>query len=223
MQSKTLVLPGINGGQPVVIWYETDRFIREVLEQGEYVPLFKKTGLDSNLVVMDLGCNIGTFSIYIYDHASMIYAIDLGTYCIELFDKTIEANKFTKIKTFCQAISGESKRVKLTGSITETNGSQSILNGAMDEMDSVSLATFIKSNNIDHIDLLKIDVEGAESEIFNAPDFKDIKDRIYIIIGELHAGNTVDLTRDGFSYSTEPGGHFIAINQTYGHNTTANS
>ncbi len=42
---------------------------------------------------------------------------------------------------------------------------------------------------IEYVDLLKVDIEGAEREIFHAQDYGKIKDRIGAIIGGLVYGS----------------------------------
>ena len=52
---------------------------------------------------------------------------------------------------------------------------------------------FMEENNIEHVDLLKIDVEGAEYGIFSSGGLEKVKDKIDYIIGEAH-----------YYYSLEP-------------------
>lgn len=59
---------------------------------------------------------------------------------------------------------------------------------------SLSIAQILNDYNIEHLDVLKIDVEGAEKEIFE--DCKDWINRVGIILVELH-----DRLKDGCSKS----------------------
>lgn len=51
---------------------------------------------------------------------------------------------------------------------------------------SVTLTSLLREANVDRIDLLKIDVEGAELEIFGAADCANWLDRTDVILIELH-------------------------------------
>jgi len=51
---------------------------------------------------------------------------------------------------------------------------------------SVILTSLLREANADRIDLLKIDVEGAELEIFGATDCANWLDRTDVILIELH-------------------------------------
>jgi len=50
----------------------------------------------------------------------------------------------------------------------------------------IDIETFMDKTNIKHIDLLKIDVEGAEYEILGGPYFQNVCHKVDAIIGEAH-------------------------------------
>ena len=205
--------PNILNGVSITINYEIDRFIKEVLIGGEYKECLEKVNLKDDLIMMDLGCNIGTFSLSIYDRCKQIYAIDLSKQCIELFNQTIKDNQLNKIQTFQQGIAGTNGKVRISKTKEETDGGLSIVNGDGDEIDVITLATFFKQQNIDYIDLLKIDVERAEDEIFQARDFGEIVNKIKVIIGECHNTEKLEpLDKNGFKFKLKPNRHFVAIN-----------
>ena len=222
--NKTVNFDFINQGKDFTIFYEVERFINDVIVKKEYQKYLDKSNIlkQKDLKVIDLGCNIGVFSFYIYDKASIIYAVDLSSGCIELLKQTINFNKFDKIKPICQAIAGANKKVNVT-SIESTNGGNCINTGSF-KTNAITLAQLFKNNNIEYIDLLKIDIEGAEYEVFEATDFKDIRDKIKVIIGECHrSGYPTSLEENGFICELIDG-HFIAINSNkeYVNNRSAN-
>lgn len=222
MNSTTIQLPYVKNGFPFTVYYEIDRFIKEVLIDREYKPLLDM--IDSirdrtDLVVIDLGCNIGTFSLSIYDYVSHIYAIDIGKRNIEIFNETLIQNIFSRISTHQIAIAGEEKTVQLGYDINSTLGDINIY-GQGQSVSAITLAQFIEYNKINIIDVLKIDVEGAETEIFNAKDFPKVASKIRSIIGEIHGGSDIQTTLMGNGYKyNQYGPHFIAINQ-YAYTTT---
>ena len=82
----------------MIINIDSDRFVKEVIEGDEYSFLFK------DLVVIDLGCNVGTFSLWIHKLAREIHAIDMVPENIDSLNETIRKNKLDNIKTYCIAI-----------------------------------------------------------------------------------------------------------------------
>src|SRR3972149_147688 len=82
----------------MLIHCDTTRYIWEVLEGAEYSPIFDK------LVVMDLGCNIGAFSLWIYPKAKSIHAIDMDNNNLDLFRKTISDNRLENITLYQEKV-----------------------------------------------------------------------------------------------------------------------
>lgn len=152
----------------------------EVLENNEYGFAFK------DLVVIDAGCNVGSFSLWIYPQTKAIYAIDNDEEVLNLFAKTVKDNKM--------------KNVFLTKG--------KLGNG---KNDTVTLTDLVKDEN--RIDLMKIDIEGGELEVVNAKDFP--KNKINTIIGEHHYNGTqleefkTRLRVLGYEYTEKPNSHFI--------------
>lgn len=190
----------------MIVEFDTDRFILEVIDKNEYSFLFK------DLIVVDVGCNIGTFSYWIYKLAEKIYAIDLSEENIEVLKRNIKNNKMDKIIPYCCAIGGgTSKRyVKHEGSAS--GGSWGFADKSDLLVETYSLGDFCKRESINLIDVLKIDVEGAEYEILNAPDFP--KNNIRTIIGEWHnesSGERVKTILERLGYRAFiKGRHFLA-------------
>jgi len=220
IQSKVITSPLLLNNSKINIYYEIDRFINEVFINGEYVKaLLASKVLDrDNLVLLDLGCNIGSFSFSIYDLCKSIYAVDLSTNCIEILNKTIASNNLSKITTYNCAI-GDENTIVYPSSLYVTDGSNTI-NGGKDPIQSYTLNTFCLNNHISNIDLLKIDVEGAETAIFSAPDFSLVASSIGCIIGEIHSGQVIDthLTRNNFTVKYK-GSIFYAVNNSYAHSS----
>lgn len=184
----------------MIINCDTSRFIYEVLEGNEYSFLFK------DLRVLDVGCNIGAFSLWIYEAASEIHAVDLSVRNIEMLNKNIKDNNLGKIKTYCCAIAGKNG-TRLAGDPSAPGDGSWMLDKGDVEVDGYTLAHFMSRNRIEKVDVLKLDVEGAEYEILQSPDFP----KIPTIIGEFHLGGLGDIFHNlGYKYKELPNNHFIA-------------
>lgn len=165
----------------MIIDVDSDRFVREVIENNEYSFLFK------DLVVVDLGCNVGTFSFWIHKLAREIHAIDMVPENIDSLNETIRKNKLDKIKTYCIAITGSNLQRKYSKDPVLGGGGSAIEENGKFTTDCTTLKQFMVAHKIDYIDVLKMDIEGMEREVLGASDFPH--GNISTIIGELHPGN----------------------------------
>lgn len=190
--------------------YEDGRFIDEVLNKGEYQFLFHYP------VVIDIGCNIGTFSLFMLNFSDRIYAIEPAKENIDCLAQTIKDNNLSEIiYPFQLAISGTGG-VKDMLRLGEASGGGWKLDVVGDyHVNTKTLLDFMNNNNIPYADLVKMDVEGSELEIVFSEGFPS--DRVGTIIGEFHGDHTE--TREafigrledlGYRYKEVPGNHFIA-------------
>ena len=197
--------PNINKGEPISISYNQERFINEVIIGNEYDFVF------DDLVVVDIGANIGTFSLWIYDRAKKIYAIEPVKEVLDCLNETIKDNNLTKIKTYQLAIGGKT----YLGTMKKEAGDPHLEGWCIDTqgeypVEIMSLGGFFEKEGIEYADIVKIDVEGVEESILLADDFP--KDKISTIIGENHhSGQSLKpaLDRIGFEYFEYPNNHFM--------------
>lgn len=181
-----------------------ERFFHDVFEKQEYAPA-RNQKAD---VVLDIGALAGEFSAYIYDQAEKIYAIEpYGEHYKELISNIKEFG-LKKIKPFRLALSNYNGKGYMIGG--SRGGNVLINESGSDKTEKVkvkTLATFMKDNNIKHVNILKIDVEAAENLIFRSDDFKKVAKKIDFIIGE-HLGGLQSLFKNfGFKvneYSESP-------------------
>lgn len=175
---------------------DKERFFKDVFEKEEYLPC-RELKAD---VILDIGALAGEFSAYMYDKAKVIYAIEpYSKHYVEL-EENIKEFGLTKIKSFRLALSNSNGSADL--SILQRGGHTLVPSVTPSEIEQVpcqTLATFIKEQKIEHIDILKIDIENGELLVFNSPDFKEVADRIDVIIGE-HLGGLEELFKSlGFT------------------------
>jgi FkbM family methyltransferase len=120
-------------------------------------------------VIVDIGANIGVFAIYAASTAknSTIYAYEPEKSNYELLRRNIKANNLEEtIRPYNLGVSAEKEKRKLflNDSLSHSICSQKNETPWV-EIDCVPLEYVFESNSLDHIDLLKIDCEGAEFEI----------------------------------------------------------
>ena len=186
---------------------DTERFTKEIFEDKVYE-------FNPKYVVIDVGANVGLYSEYIYDRAKVIYAIEPSTKNYQLLLNRIKDKNLTKIKPFNIGLANRTIETPLYK--RSSNGGYSIMatgNDEIEEMVSITtLAMFMGGNNINYVDILKVDVEGAEYDIFNSDDLSSVQGKIGNIIGEPHGGISIKelLEANGFSYRLNDSGIFIA-------------
>lgn len=185
-----------------------NRFIKEVIENNEY-------GFLNNFqTVIDIGANIGSFSMWIYDQADVIYAIEPVRENVEELMRNIKLNNLDKIIVKEMAISNESKIKMMYKNGDPQSGGWKIDEAGDYPVDCRTLEDFMNSCNISCADLVKLDVEGEELKILQTPFFP--KDRVKTIIGEYHNSSIMlhELKKTlewlGYEYKDFGNNHFIA-------------
>lgn len=157
-----------------------DQFL-EIFEEQHY----EKGRIKKDMTVIDLGANMGLASLYFKDYAKKIYAIEPSPPHFKALEKNTSA--YSQIERFNFALScAPGKRLLLLndeGNIPESfdgNSQEGV------PVDCVTIDKFFDDNKIEHVDLLKIDIEGEEYPIFQDSSFGRIASKIDYIIGESH-------------------------------------
>lgn len=124
---------------------------------------------ESNQNVIDLGCWNGITTLYLAYKSNIVYAFDPDTICFSELIKNIELNKEVKEKIipFKKAISNVNGITNLYAREKYGESSSSILERRRDllslnQIETITLDTFIQKYNIQHINFIKMDIEGSE-------------------------------------------------------------
>lgn len=188
------------------------RFFNEIFVQEIYAPA--KT-LGHMSTVLDVGATTGEFSLWIQHMADVIYAIEGNK---ELLSHLIEnVFDFPHIIPFNIAIGNENRMGHMTGSSDGhphglMNGGSRLSHDATPtpyDIPVYTLATLMKECNMRTIDVLKIDIEDGEKEVFEASDFKDVAPYIKMIIGE-HVSHSSGITLKELGFTEiQKGAYYI--------------
>ena len=138
-------------------------------------------------VVVDLGANIGAFVAYI-DHINkgveyVGHAFEPYEPNYELLEENCRLNNVKNFRLHRLAVAGNEGEVSLDDSLP-VDGIR-IGNGDGPRVKSVRLDMFCMSNDVKEIELLKIDVEGAEYEIIES-SFDFISSHVERMVVECH-------------------------------------
>ena len=169
--------------------YTTDlKLVKQLLiNKGEYDFLYNpeyKEYKDSKIVI-DAGANIGIFSRMIGEICkdAIIIAIEPEEKNFELMKKNLNKEKY-----ICKKNGLWNKNSKLIVEPSETGEwGFTVKETTKKEYDvlGIGINDLMKEYNIDYIDILKIDIEGSEYEVFDESCDKWI-DKVKLIIIELH-------------------------------------
>lgn len=128
----------------------------------------------NNNIFFDIGCNIGYYSLLSTKYCEKIYAFDANIKNINLLQKSITINNINNIIPTVCAITDDENKLFKTGTLHEHNvGSlqvEQVYTPNHSNIKSLKLDNFINTNNIDNIDILKIDIEGSELDCLKGLD-----------------------------------------------------
>tara|TARA_Y100000310_G_C20597748_1_gene771376 strand:- start:167 stop:736 length:570 start_codon:yes stop_codon:yes gene_type:complete len=118
-------------------------------------------------LIIDCGGNIGISVIFfkhLYPHAKII-VFEPNKSSFNLLTKNIEDNKLSNVTIINKAISRKRGKVEFYDTPDKASSNASLINWQIKSdltfVESVLLSDFIK----EHIDLLKLDIEGAEGQV----------------------------------------------------------
>jgi FkbM family methyltransferase len=162
--------------------------IDEIIYKKDYNPKGFTIGPDD--IVVDIGANIGIFSVYAAKKAKAVYAVEPFPENVSFIKKNAKNNKLKNITTIHAAVSDKKGKINLF--ISNISAGHLIFNkhsgGSLSEyvtVPSVTLAEIMKKHNLKKIDFLKIDREGAEGQIIKSLSEIDLQ-KISKITMEFH-------------------------------------
>jgi len=165
-------------------------------------------------IVFDIGANIGAYTLYATPTAKHIFSFEPESSNYDCLEKNISLNNFKNINIFKKAI-GDKKRNALLykGRNNKGMSSTAVMTSCITEqVEMISLEDAMVLCNVDHIDTLKIDIEGGEYQLIeNVPDY--LFDRIGSIEMEFHrvSGNSLN----SLIYRLEQKGYELKIKRKF--------
>lgn len=164
---------------------DSDRgIVREVFSEKVY-----GTDIRPGMTVIDIGANIGCFSLLAAKKGARVYAFEPDPWNFRMLKKNILLNDFSRsISAFNDAVWSKKGAIHLFDSCSDNLGGHSVIRQRNPEekttVSCVTLDDIFRMNKIEECDFLKIDCEGAEYEILWAAGCLD---RVKEIRMEVHA------------------------------------
>jgi FkbM family methyltransferase len=120
-------------------------------------------------VFFDIGSNIGAFSFNACRKASIVYAFDATEETYNRFQKMIDENEIQNISLFLNAVhSVDGETVKIYTRDAANLGANSMFGtgSVANTVQTITLDSFAKQQNLQRLDVIKIDIEGNELNAF---------------------------------------------------------
>ena len=153
-------------------WYKSnDTFIgqRIALEKyEEYETMLMLRQVNSNSVVVDVGANIGYYTILLAQKSKLVYAIEPEAETFEILQKNVTENKLNNVVLIRAAVGGKNEKIKLFKSKLN-NGDHRVWgeknNKEVEEVFCRRLDDILE--NEQYISLIKIDTQGWEPAVID--------------------------------------------------------
>ncbi len=172
--------------------YLTD-ILKEIYKDKIYKPYLDGR---KDLTIIDVGANIGLTTYYFYPFAKKIYSIEPGKEHLEVLKAMIKFNDMEDKVTVIQKAMSHENGTKTFYHNTNTTmfslKSQVSDKGEKEEVDAITFDVLFKENNIDHVDFMKLDIEGSECEVLASEGFEKVAGKIDLIVGEYHQWSGVN-------------------------------
>lgn len=194
--------------------------MEEIYKTGLFEPF--RPEVKEGSVVIDCGANVGLASYYFSSRFETVYAIEPSKRHFDVLNFMLDYNDIKNVKTFKFAMSMLDKESEkfyhysnktmdsLYGHLAVDNKTGLIQTG-FEDVPLKRLDTFMKEQDLNHVNLLKLDVEGVEYEILGSEGFTNVADKIDAIVGEVHSyamrnPNQIKdaLTSKGFEFTWIP-------------------
>jgi FkbM family methyltransferase len=214
-----------------IFWYDDfDKYFlghqfEEIFKARIYAPYLEGK---TDPVVIDAGGNIGAFSLYAAKYAKQVYTLEPSPEHCSLIRHMLDFNKITNVKLLENALYIENGKFEYY--TPENNKTMWSLHQAVNDgkskpqgVDAITFDTLFKAENIEHVDLCKIDIEGSETEVLSSEGFRLVAPKIDTIVLETHSwsGRHPNQIRDalknnGFSVAEIPNDATILVAQRKG-------
>lgn len=166
----------------------------QIVVCNEYEPVRELISLHNIQIktIIDAGANVGYTCIYLshYYPGATILALEPNIETFNRLKRNIDINKLNNVKLFQKGLWNKNTYLKADYSFRDKQAWSFRLEETSVEQEKlfevVSVEHLLSSNNIEEIDLLKIDVEGGEKEIFNTNFDLSWLNKVKVIAIEIH-------------------------------------
>lgn len=172
-----------------------------------FLPLQKE-----NTLALDIGANIGLSSLYFSKYFARVISLEPSTEHFDALTRNLQINHADNVKPLKKALYIKSGQLPFAGpkgnkTMRTLHMSQWPEGKSEETVETISLDQLFEEEKIEKVDLMKLDIEGTETEIVSSSSFQKVAPKISTIVGELHFWNGRHpnqlkdaLKNNGFSY-----------------------
>jgi FkbM family methyltransferase len=171
-------------------------------KQMFYEDIYTHCYLDNFETVIDLGANVGLFSLYMLKkhNCKRIYAVEPTKKAFSQLSNSLSDERNASVhKLAIHNFEGKSKIKSVEDNSTISGFIDDVHpythhNMNEEEVEVVTLSRFMNDHNLDHVDLIKIDIEGCEYDVIDSLSDSDLlKSDRYLI--EYHWAKTKNIKK----------------------------
>ena len=141
----------------------------EVYKEQVYAPFLVGR---KDMTIVDIGANIGVTAFYLSHYAEKLVAVEPSKEHFELLSKMVEFNELKQIIPVNKAIYIKPGKFPLfhpkLGNKTMYTLHTALGMEESEEVEAITIEELFKSQGLTHVDMLKMDIEGTEVEVFSS-------------------------------------------------------
>lgn len=173
----------------------------EIFLEGVYLDVVNGR---KDMTIVDVGANIGVTVDYFRRFAKVVHAIEPSPEHFEALKKNKEFNKWDNVELHQVAWADKDGEMEFQQSPQNRTTNQLVVgekhhNNWYSEqtfkVKTQAIESFFKENNIEKVDFMKFDPEGAEDLILRTDGFRNVCDKIKAIEIEFHHPTWRDLVK----------------------------
>jgi len=166
----------------------------------------------SRSTILDVGANLGDFSIAISNKAKKVIAIEPGRENFLTLCSNLSANSLKQVLPLNIAAHDSNENVSLMGNgadlaVSSFNGGEHVGGRTLDDV--------LRSCDIGYVDILKIDVQGHETKVLRGFTDSLREHRVGLVVVEIHAHRNVK-SADVVTFMQPFGYHLAATDFMFG-------
>lgn len=176
---------------------------REIYFEGVYIDVLNGR---KDMVIVDVGANIGVTVDHFKNYATKVYAIEPSPENFAALKKNKEFNNWDNVVLCNYALADKNGEMEFaqapnnrtTNALVDKEVNKAVGPGWYQTRLTVptkSIDTFFEENNIDHVDFMKFDPEGSEELIIYSEGFKKVAPKIKAIECEFHHGDWPNIVK----------------------------
>jgi len=160
-----------------------DAVLTQINQERLYDEIFEGA---EDLTILDIGGNIGLFSLYIQDRAKAVYSIEPTPSHYHILKELTK--DYSNIYPMPYAVHNENTNIDFyINEENSTMNSSTITYGTKVEVQARTIKSIIEDLGLTHVDFVKCDIEGSEMSALTDETVGAVKNLINYWLIEVHA------------------------------------